>query len=254
MDIVNEQETRQAELWLEHEPLSAPLWLRVGETLRDAWLTGWRGLPEEQYVARTFRRMAAGHLRETLGLEVRDEAETRGRSERWFAQLMALGLRPSDLCVEYGCGSLWCAEPFIQYLQPGRFIGLDVTDGFYALGRQRLGSLLDDKKVRLGVISRQSLREAAALGPNFVYSHRVLHHVPRYALARYMRNICSLLHEQTVLVMENVPRARGKSSIRTPRYTVTEFRRHLPLNWLCESHAFGFVITHRTGRRIIERR
>ena len=120
-------------------------------------------------------------------------------------QLVELGLRPDELCVEYGCGSLWCAEPVIRRQQPGRFIGLDVTDRFYELGRQRLGSLLTEKQVGLAVISRRTLADVAALRPALVYSHRVLHHVPRRALPRYVRSHAALLNEQTILVIENAP-------------------------------------------------
>jgi hypothetical protein len=188
--------------------------------------------------------MAAGRLRDTLGIQVRDEAATREKGELWLAQMIELGLRPDHLCVEYGCGSLWCAEPIIRYLQPGRFFGLDVTDGFYALGRQRLGSLLEERQVRLAVISRPSLAEVAALKPDFVFSHRVLHHVPVRGLARYVRSICSLLHERTVLVIENKPRPKRDNS-KAPRYSLADIQPYLPQNWIGRQYPFGFVITHR---------
>ena len=113
------------------------------------------------------------------------------------------------------------------------FIGLDATDRFYEFGRQRLGGLLADKQVGLAVISRRTLREIAALKPALVYSHRVLHHVPRRALACYMRRIASLLSEETILVIEN-----------NGRYDAEDIRPHLPRNWHCRQKPFGLVITH----------
>jgi hypothetical protein len=175
---------------------------------------------------------------------VSDEAATRGISEQWLSQLIGLGLRPDHLCVEYGCGSLWCAEPFIRYLNPGRFIGLDVTMQFYALGRERLGPLLAEKQVRLDVISGASLKPVAALAPDFVFSHRVLHHVPRRGLRRYMRNLCSLLDERTVLVIEHRRRPRSRVG-GTRSHEAAELRRYLPRHWICLERSFGFVIAHR---------
>jgi SAM-dependent methyltransferase len=245
MDNGNGATPRQAERWLSTETETSSPPRRLGERLRDLWLTIWRGRPEERYAKRTLRRMASGKLRDTLGLEVRDEAATRAKAERWLAQMIDLGLRPDHLCIEYGCGSLWCAEPFIRYLAPSRFVGLDVTDGFYALGRQRLGALLEQKKVQLDVISRNSLREAAVLRPDFVFSHRVLHHVPLRGLARYMRNICSLLDDRTILVIEHMPRPLRGQSIKAPRYEVAHLQPHLPSGWVCERRPFGFVITRR---------
>jgi hypothetical protein len=138
--------------------------------------------------------------------------------------------------VEYGCGSLWCAEPVIRRQQPGRFIGLDVTDRFYELGRQRLGSLLTEKQVGLAVISRRTLADVAALRPALVYSHRVRHHVPRRALPRYVRSLAALLNEQTILVIENAPHRR--------RYGAHDIQPHLPRNWLCRQTPFGLLVTH----------
>jgi hypothetical protein len=210
------------------------LWRRSAAGLRNVWHAFTRKAPERRYERRILRRMARGDLIETLGVRVRDEALTRARSEQWFSTMVKLGLRPEHLCVEYGCGSLWCAEPAIRHLRPGRFIGLDTTDRFYEFGRQRLGGLMAEKRVGLAVISRRSLREVAALKPDFVYSHRVLHHVPRHALARYVRNIASLLHERTTLVIEN-----------TRRYSADDIRPHLPPNWRCRQEPFGLVITYR---------
>jgi SAM-dependent methyltransferase len=201
--------------------------------LRDLWHALTRERPERRYERRILKRMARGELTNTLGVQIRDEAHIRAAAEQWLAAMLELGLRPDHLCVEYGCGSLWCAEPVIRHLQPGRFVGLDATDRFYKFGRERLGSLLTEKRVGLAVISRRTLRDVAALRPDLVYSHRVLHHVPRYALARYVRNLASLLDERTRLVIEN-----GR------RYGAEDIRPHLPRSWHCRQRPFGLLITH----------
>jgi hypothetical protein len=244
MDDGNEATARKGEPWpAAAETMSSP-WRRAATMVRDIWLLAKRGRPERKYAERTLRRLAQGNLRDTLGLEVRDEAATRRKAEQFLARLIDLGLRPHHVCVEYGCGSLWCAEPVIRYLQPGQFIGLDVTDGFYAFGRQRLGPLLSEKQVRLGVISRRMLADAARAEPHFVFSHRVLHHVPPRGLARYMRNICALLNERTVLVIEHMPRPLRDKSTKAPRYGLADLQPHLPRGWMCRQYPFGFVITH----------
>jgi cyclopropane fatty-acyl-phospholipid synthase-like methyltransferase len=224
-------------------------WRRIRNALRDVWLTARRGLPEQRYAERTLKRMAAGKLRDTLGLEVRDEAATRKKAELWLEQMIELGLRPEHRCVEYGCGSLWCGEPVIRYLQPNRYVGLDVTDGFYEFGRQRLGSLLDERQVKLAIISRQSLAEVAALKPDFVFAHRVLHHVPPRGLARFVRSICSLLDERTVLVIENKPRPKRRENVTRARYRAADIEQYLPKDWICRPFSFGFLITHRDVNR-----
>ncbi len=214
-------------------------------------LTLWRSLtrsrPERRYERRILKRIKRGELTNTLGVQVRDESHIRDMGDRWLATLVQLGLRPDDVCVEYGCGSLWCAEPVIRHLHQGRFVGLDVTDAFYELGRQRLGDVLIEKHVKLSVISRRSLRAVAALKPHFVYSHRVLHHVPPRALARYMRNLVSLLSERTILVIENTRPTPDGSFKR--RYSAADIQAHLPKSWECRQETFGLLIVHRIHQR-----
>jgi hypothetical protein len=228
--------------WSRVDQEPASLWRRSAIALRDIWYALTHERPERRYERRILKRMARGHLTNTLGVQIRDEAHIRAMAERWLGVLVELGLRPDDVCVEYGCGSLWSAEPAIRYLQPGRFIGLDATYRFYELGRQRLGSLLTEKQVDLAVISRRSLNRVAALKPALVYSHRVLHHVPREALARYMRNIVSLLNERTILVIENT-RPTADGSLKR-RYNAEDIRPYLPPNWHCRLEPYWLLITY----------
>ena len=232
---------RQAKLGL----ASYPIWGRIGDSTRDFLLTLFRGRAERCYEIRSLQRMARGERLDTLGLEVRDEGATRRKSEHWLARLIALGLQPDHLCIEFGCGSLWCAEPIIRHLNRGRFIGLDVTERFYTLGRRRLGSLFGERQVRLDIISQASLRNLAALAPDFVFSHRVLHHVPLRALRSYVQNLSALLSARTVLVIEHMPRPVRGSPVRARRYNSSDLERHLPPNWICREYSFGFVIAHR---------
>ncbi len=229
--------------WWAMDPKAASPWRRSALALLNLWHALMGAGPERRYERRILRRMARGDLTNTLGVQIRDEAHVRETSEQWLAMLVERGLRPDDLCVEYGCGSLWCAEPAIRYLRPGRFVGLDATHRFYELGRQRLGRLLGEKQVRLAVISRRSLREVAALKPAFVYSHRVLHHVPREALARYVRSFASILDKRTIAVIENTRSAPGDEG----RYGAEDIQQYLPPNWQCRQEPYGLLITHRTG-------
>ena len=219
-------------------------WQKTRAWLWNAWRTITRGRPERRYAERVLRKLKNGELHATLGTEVRDAEYTKAKAERWLGHLKKLGLRPEHLCVEYGCGSLWAAEPVIHYLQPGRFIGLDVTDAFYELGRQRLGSLIADKQVRLAVIDPKSVRDTAALRPDFVYSRKVLPHVPERALPRYVRNIASLVAEQTVVLIDNTPVHAPDGSIQGRRHSVEALQVYLPPHVQIRQLAFGIVLHH----------
>ena len=200
---------------------------------------------ERRYQQRVLKRLDSGQRLGTLGNQIEDEVNARERADQWLANMVALGLRPEHTCIEYGCGSLWCAEPIIRYLGRGRFVGLDMTDRFYELGRERLQQLVAEKDARFAVISRRSLGDIAKLKPNFVYSHRVIHHVSRSGLQRYVQNLLSLLNEQSTLVIENIRPLKPNGSRKGRKHSMADIQRHVPPQWECRQESFGVVITHR---------
>jgi hypothetical protein len=230
--------------WYSGTPLPAAE--RTGAWLSNAWRTMTSGVPERNYQRRALRRMKQGALHATLGLEVRDAEYTRTKAVRWLGRLIELGLRPGHLCVEVGCGSLWCAEAAIHYMQPGRFIGLDTTDCFYEMGKQRLAGLISEKGVRLAVIGRKTVREVAALQPNFIFSRKVLPHVPTRAVPRYLGNITAMMSERTLVVIDNKPAHMPDGSYRGSRYVAADLLPHLPAEVQCGQLPFGLVLRHAT--------
>jgi len=200
---------------------------------------------EERYLDALTRKLASGAPHSTLGANIRDEAYTRAKAERWFQRMVEYGLKPGHLCVEYGCGSLWAAEPIIRYLDKGRFYGIDLTPQFYEVGRQRLGNLIAEKAVRLGVIAPPVLSEIAALEPDFLFSRKVLPHVDESALPRYLANVCSVIAPKTFAVLDNTPVIRDDGTVTGRRHTVEAMREHLPAGFEIEQGRWGALLRRR---------
>lgn len=200
---------------------------------------------EERYLAFMEKKLASGAEHSTLGAKIRDEAYTRSKAEGWKKRMIEYGLKPEHLCVEYGCGSLWAAEPLIRYLDKGRFFGIDLTDQFYEFGRERLGALMVEKQVRLGVISEPVLREIAALQPDFLFSRKVLPHVAESALPRYLANICSVMAPKTIAVLDNTPTYDDDGSIIGRRHTVEAMRALLPAGFEIEQSRYAALLRRR---------
>jgi hypothetical protein len=198
--------------------------------------------PEEDFINLLSSRMAAGWEHSTLGPKIRDEAYTRRKAEAWAERMVGYGLKRDHLCVEYGCGSLWAAEPIIRLLEPGRYFGLDITDQFYEFGRARLGDLMQEKQVRLGVISEAKLREVAALKPDFVFSRKVLPHVAEDALPRFLANVASLTGPDTVAVLDNTPIPGDDGQLTGRRYTVEMMQKLLPAGFQIEQREYGALL------------
>jgi hypothetical protein len=218
-------------------PGAPSLWRQTVTWLRSPF----QNPVEQRYVNNVLRKINRGVRHSTLGIEVRDEATTRAKAERWLKRMIDLGLKPNHLCVEYGCGSLWAAEPVIRYLEPGCFIGLDVADKFYELGRVRIGDLLREKQVRLGVISQEKLAEVAALQPDFLYSRKVLAHVPEFALPSYLRNVAALMVPKTIAALDNTPMLHDDGSVIGRRHTAEAMQARLPPGFTVEQRRFAAV-------------
>jgi hypothetical protein len=222
-----------------------PALLQIRKTLRRLRRRLLGQTPEEEFIDLLTSRMAAGWEHSTLGPKIRDEAYTRGKAEAWAERMVGYGLKRDHLCVEYGCGSLWAAEPIIRFLEPGGYVGLDITDQFYEFGRERLGDLMQERQVRLGVISEPKLREIAALKPDFVFSRKVLPHVAEDALPRFLRNVASLMEPKTIAVLDNTPIAGDDGKMTGRRYTVEMMQNFLPAGFEIEQSRYGALLHRR---------
>jgi cyclopropane fatty-acyl-phospholipid synthase-like methyltransferase len=200
---------------------------------------------EERYLAFMQKKIAEGVEHSTLGAKIRDEEYTRAKAERWSHRMIEYGLKPEHICVEYGCGSLWAAEPIIRYLDKGRFYGIDLSDDFYEIGRQRLADLIAEKQVRLDVISEPILREIAALQPDFLFSRKVLPHVAASALPRYVANVCNVMAPKTLAILDNTPIPQPDGSLVGRKHTVEAMRALLPAGFEIEQSRYAALLRRR---------
>ena len=115
------------------------------------------------------------------------------RADGILARLRAAGLAPHHLCVDYGCGSLWVGEAVMSYLQPDRYIGLDLIDRFYTAALARLPpDLVETRRPVFHVISERSLDEVKARAPDFVFSTGVFLHVPPAEMDNFFARLTSI--------------------------------------------------------------
>ena len=139
---------------------------RIRRDLRDrrnfrAWqaaLAGWRaahpgGDCAQFYAWYARERLRTGrHLPQTLGSHVNQRFQRR-RALAMRELLVGLGLRPGHAVLDYGCGSLWIGEALIEYLDAGRYIGLDVVEDFWREALDRLDpALVAAKRPNLGLL------------------------------------------------------------------------------------------------------
>ena len=158
-----------------------------------AWLEQNPGCTYAQFqTSRELISLARGKDHATLGKKLRKypdnwwEAGVGG-----FTRLLKMGrLVPQNRIVDYGCGSLRIGGHVIRYLDQGHYFGLDVTDGFYIMGKDLIGDdLMAEKRPRFAVINEESLAAATAFEADVVYSTAVSYHVHPSETPLYYGNL-----------------------------------------------------------------
>ncbi len=201
-----------ASIYVGAQPVSAPatpgvLDLVLQNLRADLRLLAWQIRHPGQtygayYADRITRKLDRGATHSTLGTKDRTRSgvsavadlSPRERGIGTFGFLRSLGLRPSDRCVDYGCGSLRIGMHLIDYLDRGAYWGVDVTDRFYADGRTLLAPHVEAVKApRFDVISDDVLSDIRRWQPDVVISVSVLMHVPPAELPAFLGNMFGLL-------------------------------------------------------------
>jgi hypothetical protein len=125
-----------------------------------------------------------------------------GRSEtarRIFKQLLAQGIAPTDTLVDFGCGTLRIGRTLIEFLEPDRYIGMDIDQRILDAGRGSLpAELIASKRPALEVISPESLSRAAAKQPKWIFAKGVLQHVPPAEHNEFFGNLAPIVHAGAV--------------------------------------------------------
>jgi hypothetical protein len=108
--------------------------------------------------------------------------------------LISLGLKPSHICVDYGCATLRVGLHVINYLGRGAYWGFDISDTLFDEARKLVGpELTAEKQPQLRAISPESVREVAAAKPNMLFSVKVMQHVHPNELAEYFGNVMTII-------------------------------------------------------------
>jgi len=201
-------------------------------------LRGGTHLTSRNYAHRVLKKLAKGGSHSTLGNKVHDETYTRTEAAKWLDVLKAHGLKPDLLTLEYGCGSLWAAEPVLEFLDADHFLGCDIVDGFYKMGLERIRALAAAKRPRLWTISRDAVREIGALRPRLIYSRKVLSHIAPPDRRTFLDLLGTTVTPGALCIIDSI--APDKTIERNPgtwAHAIEDVRRDLPKGLIAEQQA-----------------
>jgi hypothetical protein len=143
----------------------------------------------ERYVDAVYNDISKGKSHSTLGRNLKGQPFKESGLDV-FNFLKTEGIKPEHICVEYGCGSLRAAQHFINYLNPSNFLGLDVTDKFYEVGKELIGQkLLQMKLPHFRIINPATLAEVNQSHPDYLFAVQVMIHIPPNEIEEFLSNI-----------------------------------------------------------------
>lgn len=221
--------------------MGAQLAALAADTHFKLWRIAHRdGSYAEFYAQVIAARLARGGSHRTLGTRdywteflplsatSRESPGFRDRGRKYFEWFLDRGLRRDMTCIDYGCGSLRVGQHFIDHLDTGRYLGLDVIDRFYRDGMSLIeGNIILKRQPRFLVINAEALERARGAGADLIFSTAVLQHVPPAEVARFLGNIIGLMHRDTAAIIH------FRAAMATTRITASTWT-HVPVSLISE--------------------
>ena len=120
-----------------------------------------------------------------------------------IAFLKEHGLQPQHDFLEIGCGPLTGGLPIIRYLEPNRYVGIDIRSSVIDLAWQEIGlAKLGVKNPRLICSSSFGQEELMNKKFDFIFSFSVLYHLSDPILREYFDTVAHRLKPRGICVAQ----------------------------------------------------
>lgn len=170
--------------------------------------------------------------------------------------LKAHGLAPHHMMLDYGCGWLRTGAEAIRYLEPGHYVGIDISAGRVKAGRKRLiADGIDPESFAVFTVRDCALREVEDRRFDIVWANSVFSHMPAGDIRAMLASLRPLLTTGARFFFNFVRADRPVTkSIKSFSYQVDEMRA------LCEAEEFAFELlddwdytTHQMAQVVVAR-
>jgi len=146
--------------------------------------------PEDYYARSIAGLLRRGYKHPAIGARARTVREP----SELLDILLTHGLQPHHVVVDYGCGSFRLGKALVEYLEPGKYWGLDLVQDFLTAGVEFLGPrLMAEKAPHPRLITPENLVETRAAQPDFIVSWHVCSKVPPSRQSDYFGKIVGLM-------------------------------------------------------------
>jgi SAM-dependent methyltransferase len=128
-----------------------------------------------------------------------------------------LGLQPHHFLLDIGCGPLQGGIPFIRYLQPGQYVGVDQNPVAIETGREEISRHgLTGKLPRLLVSRHFGDDQLAASTFDFIWMSQVLYYFNEPTMHQLLEMVCRRLRPAGIMAGDILGPASDRSFLRPP--------------------------------------
>jgi len=108
------------------------------------------------------------------------------------------GLKEDMSFLDYGCGAVNAGVYFIQYLNKGKYVGVDISEKVIISGKQRLSSeSLDQKEPQLIHIEDGSVKVLGEKKFDVIWTQSVFTHLPESEIEKIIKNLLPFMHKKS---------------------------------------------------------
>jgi cyclopropane fatty-acyl-phospholipid synthase-like methyltransferase len=116
-----------------------------------------------------------------------------------FRYLLEQGLQPHHTLLDFGCGSLGAGVFFIEYLQEGKYTGVDISSGIISVANYVMREKhLEFKHPSVSVIADMTCTGMGNKKFDYIFAYSVLSHMPKEDVDELFMNIRKIMTETTL--------------------------------------------------------
>jgi cyclopropane fatty-acyl-phospholipid synthase-like methyltransferase len=136
------------------------------------------------------------------------------------------GLRPEHTFLDFGCGIGRSAQFIVEYLEPGRYVGVDISQAKLRLAAELIERKgLTAKQPAFILTSDLSFDPVAGRTFDYMWAHSVFNHTPEADVHTFFQNARKIVRPGSALVLSTID--TGTDTVK--RRTFKDWSR--PLSW-----------------------
>lgn len=165
------------------------------------------------------------------------------RGEAQIELLQKLGLKPEHNFLDYGCAFLATAYHVVPYLEPHRYVGVDVAKLAMLRGVKRLSDAgIDRSRYQIMRIESPDLYELEGFSFDFIFSFSVLQFVHGADHVHLMKRLDSLLRPGGIMLFDYSPFNSDELKQKGMAFhSFEDYQKILPMdNYTVETMSFSY--------------